>query len=300
MNLEKALLDAEDPLRPFGELDCLPYYVCAAKRLAGFLGGKSIAAKITLPKQGMEILRRESKLGKLSIQELAKCTRNNFFEKERKLHLKDARKKISRLEEKCWEYFYPRKPVEMHYSTNGEGKDRPLERIYFDIDAVDGDTEGAGKAAGAIIKAVEEDRVFAGIAGIKKTVALWTGMGFHAYMLLKKPVPHSFYEKHLQYSEREGSFTQKWAEKAEKETGLEVRAGHEKERGAIVIDPSQSPSGKLARAPFSLNLDKKGSVRGIAVPVAKEDLCRKGIEQELKAYDVKKCLREMDSMQRIL
>ena len=46
----------------------------------------------------------------------------------------------------------------------------------------------------------------------------------------------------------------KWAKEISKETKIPVSAGHEKPEKFIILDSSNTPSWKLARAPFSLHI----------------------------------------------
>jgi len=77
---------------------------------------------------------------------------------------------------------------------------------------------------------------------------MWTGNSFHVYLLLKKPVNLDFYSKYLAYHKDNpaGSFTGRWAAQIKEKTGMNVQGGHEKTSQHIIIDPSGTPSGKLA------------------------------------------------------
>ena len=54
------------------------------------------------------------------------------------LHLKDARSLLTKKQESLWNYFVPRKNMDLFYSTNGEGYEKPLDRIFIDINMIKG------------------------------------------------------------------------------------------------------------------------------------------------------------------
>lgn len=291
----KFLLSRKNALKPFGELDVLAYYSVTAQKLKGFLKGKEIATKVYIP-NGPQLLKRGSQLEPLFVEELAQNVDEEFLQK-RKLHLEEARGKISKVQEKIWQYFFPRKYCTFFYATNGESINKPIERIFFDIDRKETQTpEEARLIACELAQLINADKEFSKKVGKFKIMLLWTGSSFHIYLLLEKPVTHEFYDKELMYSKKEplASFTGKWAQEIAKSTGLKVIGGHEKQEGCINIDPSQTPSGKLARAPFSLHFKDAKTVDGIALPLTIKQLCSKGIVKELQKATPEKVLRELN------
>ena len=63
-----------------------------------------------------------------------------------------------------------------------------------------------------------------------------------------------------------------------------------------MIDPSQTPSGKLARAPFSLHMRDAKTVDGVAVPV---DLKKVDLE-ELRSLKPETVLKKLERYSKLL
>ena len=120
-------------------------------------------------------------------------------------------------------------------------------------------------------------------------------------MFLKKSMPNSFYVENFQYSKNDPlhNFTGKWTEKLRKE-GFNVTGGHEK-TDYLIIDPSQTPSGKLCRIPLgSLHMKDALTVNGVSIPLKKEMLEEKKLVEHLQEYTPKKVLEELDDLSRRL
>ena len=84
---------------------------------------------------------------------------------------------------------------------------------------------------------------------------MFTGSSYHVYLILKKPVSHNFYQDYIAFGKNEHiSFISKWARSISKKTKIPVTRGHKKTHNVIILDPSGTPSGKLARAPFSVHV----------------------------------------------
>ena len=248
-----------------GHLDCLYFYSKHIKEITPFIENKEIATKIHIPKNGI-FLRRGSKDPTLFIKELSKKELNpKFFELRIRMKRQEAieSKLLTKVQEKLWLYFPPNKPVEFFYATNSEGQGRPIEKVFIDIDRTNLSTEKAKIVAKALIKEIKSDKEFNKLVKFKIRV-LFTGSSYHVYLLLNKPVNHEFYEKYLSYSKNEEfpCFISKWARFISNKTGIPVSGGHEKTKDVIIIDPSGTPSGKLARVPFSVHV-KDNKIDGI-------------------------------------
>lgn len=84
-------------------------------------------------------------------------------------------------------------------------------------------------------------------------------------------------------------------------TSIKVIAGHEKKPGVITIDPSQTPSGKLARSPLgSLHMSDYQSVDGVSMPIEISQLLNPGLTKSLKNYTPKQLTLEMSQFSQIL
>jgi len=293
------LLSSKDPLRPAGCLDVLPYYSCVAEGLSGFLGKREIATRIWIP-GGPKLLKRGSLLEPLTAAELSANVDRGFAEERAAAKsLAEAAQAITPARKKIWQYVFPRKLCDLFYATNSEGAGRPMDRIFFDIDRPAGmPLWDAARVASSLLGLISGDDQFASLAGRFESFLMYTGSSFHIYVLLGKPIGQRFYDDNVQFSKGRplASFTGRWTERIRSETGVNAIGGHEKMPGAISIDPSQTPSGKLARCPFSLHMKDAKTVDGVAVPVHPEALkSRSGLE-ELTSLTPRKVLEGLGSL----
>lgn len=282
-------------LRNHGYLDVLPYYSKASKILGRFLKDKKIASKVHLP--NFFFLKRGSKMPSLYIEDFSVV--NEKMLKLRKGHLKDVRKELNEKQQLIWEYFPPRKFSQFFYATNDEGAGKEIERIFIDIDRRKHSADDAKNVTLALLETIRKDKEFN--RKLKyRVVVLWTGNSFHIYLLLKKKINLSFYNKYLSYGKKkEDSFIMKWAGQVTKRIGISVSAGHEKSEKFIILDSSNTPSGKLARAPFSLHI-KKNKVDGVCVPIAIADLKKKELTRRLQKLTPEDVLRNLNSYRKLL
>ena len=129
---------------------------------------------------------------------------------------------------------------------------------------------------------------------------MWTGSSFHVYIFLKNEIQTSVYDNCIAYSKKDplASFTGRWAEKIDDKLKVRVIGGHEKQEGMINIDPSQTPSGKLCRAPFSLHMKDENTIDGIAIPVTNDTLKEKNLIMELKSYNPGKAINDLNKLEK--
>ena len=293
----------KDVLKPYGQLDVLHYYSKTASKLQNFLKNKEIAAKNWIPGSFMPyLIKRGSKLEPLFADEF-KNVDDKFLKIRAEVEsLKDARSSLNLVQAKLWDYFLPRKLSDFFYAANSENPGKPIDRIFYDIDRGKNITPGqAQETVKIFIETIKKDRNFSKLLKYKFFI-MWTGSSFHVYLILSKPVSHGFYDKHIKYSKDNplGSFTGRWAEIVKKKTKLNVIGGHEKSGSKINIDPSQTPSGKLARAPFSLHMKDAKNVDGIAIPLSEKQLNDKNLVKKLKKYTPEKVLSELDALSKNL
>lgn len=83
--------------------------------------------------------------------------------------------------------------------------------------------------------------------------------------LIKKP--HSFYAENFS---GKNNLVINWAKEIKEKLKINVCAAHEKKRNMIIIDPSQSTSGKIGRVPYSLHIDKN-KINGVGCVVENEN-----------------------------
>lgn len=296
----KALAERGDVLRPFGELDVLLLYSLVSSELGAFLGDREIASRVWLRER--TLLNRGSYLAPLHVGEVAGIS-SDLLEMRSRMSLPKAKGSLSSVEAKVWRYFPPRKLCDYFYATNHEKQGRDIDRIFYDIDRPkDMPYEAARQITNLFVEAVLEDDEFLQLAYDKPFVA-WTGSSFHVYFFLKKKQKHDFYTKNIQFSEKgpETGFTPKWLQYVRGKTSVKVIAGHEKKLGAITIDPSQTPSGKLARSPLgSLHMSNYQTVDGVSVPVDASRLKDKELTKSLKLYTPNRLVGEISSYRSML
>jgi DNA primase len=305
-----------------GEFDVLSYYSKIAPVLLNFLKNKEIASKIHL--EDLFFLKRGSKNKPLYINDFSVVDKEML--NLRKNHLKDIRNKLNEKQALIWDYFVPRKIVQFFYATNGEGIGKPIERIFIDIDTGQNKdfilshqvqnklkqrlddrrkhtADDARIIAFNLVKLIKEDDEFNKLVVVRKIIVLWTGASFHVYLLLKKNIDLKFYNKYLSYGpgkNKSDSFIMKWAREIEKEVNISVRAGHEKSDKSIILDSSNTPSGKLARAPFSLHVKNWKNIDGVCVPVSFSELEDKNIIKRLKSLMPDDVIRKLKKYGRLI
>jgi hypothetical protein len=293
--------EAKSILKPYGHTDVLLYYSLVSRYLKNFLKGKELAGKIWLPKGIPFFIRRGSNMTPLYAEEM-KNVDEKMLKMRADMNLDKAKGKISKVQEKIWSYFVPSKLIDFFYATNSEHPGKPIDRIFIDLDRGNGTSEDDARiVAQELIKAIKSDKELKKVMKFKIFI-MWTGSSFHVYLLMPKKYPHSFYEKYFKYSKDAplSSFIGKWALKIDKKIGRKVKVsgGHEKIAGAIILDPSQTPSGKLARAPFSLHMKNALETNGVAVPVSEKELSDKNLIKKLKAYTPESVLKNIKQLAR--
>jgi hypothetical protein len=294
------LVKGKDVLKPFGETEVLLYYGIVGGKLINFLKGKELAAKNWFPPKGglPKVLKRGSKDEPIYIEEFVDAITPEFLSLREK-HLEEARGELTHSQEKVWRYFVPRKLSDFFYATNNEGEGKPIDRVFFDLDRGEGITsEYAQQVAREFIDVMQGDLKQ---LGCSEPFIMWTGSSFHVLLFVGKRMPPSFYEENFQVSAKGGLRTsaQGWVEELKKK-GLKVGGSHEKVAGIVSIDPSQTPSGKLARSPFSLHMSDYKTVDGVAIPLDADMLSDKELVGELKSYTPNRVVDELDALSKRL
>jgi len=294
-----------DILKPFGEIDVLNLYWKVSPYLKDFLKGKEIASKTWIPKSRIPyFLNRARKLGALWIEDFDEIN-EEFLMLRAKHHLNEVHKKITQKQALLWRYFVPRKYSEFFYATNGEGEGKEIERIFIDIDRTNLPAEKSLLVARMLVELMEEQRSEDGeFNDIVRSIAVyWTGSSFHVYCFLRNPQPPEFYDEKIKYH-RSGalftSWTDVWVRKIRQKVDFKVAGGHEKLENHIVIDPSQTPSGKLARVPLGCLHIKNFEPDGVSVPLSENMLYNNGIVDRLKALTPEEVVRDASKHSRYL
>ena len=288
-----------DMIKPFGHTDVLFYYSQISKYLTKFLKGKELAAKIWLPYGNIPaFLRRGSNMPPLYIEEL-KAVNEKMLKLRSEMNLDKSKNQLTKQQEKIWSYFVPSKLIDFFYATNGEHPGNPINRIFIDLDRGEKvKPEQVQEAAKELIKSIKSDAELKKLAKFKLFV-MWTGSSFHIYLLFSRKFPNSFYNEHFKYSKDspEASLIGKWAKRLNgKLKKVKVSGGHTKLPNTIILDPSQTPSGKLARVPFSLHMKSAKEIDGIAIPLSEKQLNDKLLIKKLKAYTPEKVLNNIKEL----
>ncbi len=296
----------EELVTPFGQTDVLLIYAIAAGRLKKYLGDRELAGKIWMPSGRMRyLLKRGSKLEPLFVHELEKAVTLEFLELRSKTeHLSSAKKEITDVQAKVWQYFLPRKLSDFFYATNHEGPGKDIDRIFFDIDRSKGiSAEQAQETTQIFVETIKEDQELEELLGNYELSINWTGNSFHVLFFLEKLMPSSFYDKHFQYSKNdpERNFTGKWAKKINERVEFKVAGGHERQGNSINIDPSQTPSGKLCRIPLgSLHMEDPETINGISVPLTEKMLYNEDLVSKLTIYTPKDIIKNLSDIEKHL
>jgi hypothetical protein len=293
-------LDREDVIKPEGVIDVLSFYGIIASRLERFLEGKEISSRVWLPSAGRGfVLKRGSDIEPLYANELAGAVSIDLLRLRAKGDLSSAGKELTETQRKAWSYFVPRRLCDFFYATNNEGPGKPIERIFFDLDRGKGiSVEQAIEGARSFVEIIREDKELDKLLGPVDPFVSWTGRSFHVMLLLEKPQPASFYEKHFQYSKKDplANYTGRWVAKLSENVEFKVSGGHEKRDNVLTVDPSQTPSGKLCRVPLgSLHMKDASTVDGVSIPVTEKMLKERGIGEKLSAYRPKDVLMNLET-----
>ncbi len=282
-----------DPLKPKGFLDVTNYYSLTAKTLQGFIGDKEVAAKTWIPGMTRPLLKRGTKEPPLACKDLAEAIDDEFLCLREKT-LKEARNQLNGKQELVWEYFVPRKLSEFLFATNHESGNK-IDLLFYDLDLGKGLNGEHGRlAALALTQQIKADKEFQKECP-GKTICSWTGNSFHVFRKLGKPKPASFYHEKISWTS-EGNYTSKWVEAMQTELKFKVAAGHARTPKAVSVDPSQTPPGKLCRAPLGSLHVSNFKVDGVSVPLKPEMLSSKGLVRELRAYAPERVLDELNEL----
>ncbi len=298
--LNFARKNSSNILEPFGKTDVLLLYALAAEKLEKYLANREIASRIWMTKGIPYLLKRGSQLEPLTAGELAEATTEEFLKMRAENDLKSAEADITKLQKKVWQYFFPRKLADFFYATNGESLGKSIDRIFFDLDRGERITAShAQEATKIFVDMVREDSGLKNLIGETEPFICWTGNSFHVMLFMDKAMPSSFYTKNFQYSknEPEANFTGKWARQLREQVKFKVIGGHEKAPDFLTIDPSQTPSGKLCRAPLgALHMKSPKEIDGISVPLTRAMLNDKKLAGKLANLKPKDIVKNLDEL----
>ena len=269
-----------------GQLDCLSYYAKIFSKIKSFIRDRELATKTFIPESPIPfILHRGSDDPPLKLSDIRITP--GFLKKRLGKKLNQVEKELDENQKLIWRYFVPRKFTELHYACNYEGPGKSFDRIFIDTDV--GKNIQESRYIDVVKQLLKEIRVDKDLKKLTsfRIYLLWTGKSIHVYLLLSKKLPHSAYNKYFAFTK--STLTSKWAQKISEKTKMKVKAGHQRTPGAIILDTSATPSGKLARCPYSLHLSSKGKFDGVSVPLKESDL-KTGLFNKLKRLTPEKAL----------
>ncbi|MFH1307421.1 MAG: hypothetical protein ABIH72_01045 [archaeon] len=289
----------KEVLKPYGSLDVLYFYSKVARANEKFLRGKELATKTLLPRGKPFFIKRGTIGRPLYIHNLRHVDKK-MLQLRAEHGLEEVKNQLNYIQTHIWYYFIPRKLIHFFYACNHEGIGRAIDRVFIDIDRSNLSPEDARKVALSLVKNIKKDEKFNKMLGYK-TLILWTGSSFHVYLLLKNKIRFNFYAQYLSYGEeKKDSFLMKWAKQVTSDTKISVQAGHEKKPNMIIIDSSGTPSGKLARVPFSLHMKSVDEVDGVCVPVSQKELEDKGLVKRLQKLTPELVLKNLKKYENLL
>ncbi len=258
----------KDFLHPYKNLDVLGRYSKVAPLLDKILKWKEIASKII--GERFVLLKRGTKNEPLYIEDFKEID-EHYLKLRADHHLDEVKEQLTQRQILLRQYFVPRKLVNFFYACNNEFWNT-IDRIFIDIDRQTNSADDARKVACELMRTISSDKLFTKLVSYK-TLILRTGASFHIYILLDTPVDHAFYDTYMSYGKgKEDSFPTKRARQVSEVASLNVIAGHERRKWAIILDTSNTPPGKLARCPFSLHIKDFRTIDGITIPITEKEL----------------------------
>ena len=298
--LRDLALQVSDVVHPFGEVEVLLLYGAVAPHLKRYLSGKELAAKNWFSAKAFPaILRRGSNSPPLLVEQLVEAVTPEFMEL-RKKSLEQVRSQLTPVQENVWKYFPPRKLSDFFYATNGEREDSPVDRIFFDIDRGEGVSAGAAmRVTRDLVNIMIDDKQVQDVLGHEPSPwVCWTGGSFHLYIFLEAKRDGSFYHRHFKIEKDSlATFTGRWADRLRRKSSIPIAPGHEKTPGAVTIDPSQTPPGKLCRVPLgALHMKEWKQIDGVSVPLTLSMLDEDDLVMELQDYTPERVVRELEKL----
>ncbi len=287
-----------DVLRPYGELDVLPYYGKIAAKLTGFLHGRELASRIWTPHGRIRsVIITGQTAPPLHIRQLSEAVTPQFIQaREQYRNLDAARARLSPEQQLVWQYFPQRRYVGFYYSVNRLGPGREIDRAVFQIERSVGSTpSGALAAVKAFTSAAISDpgyrELFRG-----EPFVYWTGSSFQVMLFTSEPQPASFYRSHLEYTGKGRTMVDRWIDLAAANSGGKIAGGTGRRRGVVLINAEPTLPGKLCPVPVGcLDMADGTTVQGVSVPLTM-DMLNADLPDELTAYTPERIIDELDEL----
>jgi hypothetical protein len=94
--------------------------------------------------------------------------------------------------------------------------------------------------------------------------------------------------------------TDRWIRKVAGRAKVKVAGGRARRPDTLIVDPSQTPSGKLCRVPLgSLHMADAYTVDGVSVPL-RPDMLHRSVVPDLLSYTPGRIIDELDELARRL
>lgn len=287
-----------DVLRPYDELDVLPYYGRIAEKLMGFLRGRELASRIWTPSgRPRSVVISSPPSPPLYVEQVAGAMTPGLADARLKYrNVDEARGILSPGQQLTWQYFPSRRYVGFYYATNRSGHDREIDRAVYDISPSVGATlDEALDAVRALTGAiVSDDRYHALFKG--DPFVYWTGSAFQVMLLTREHQPASFYRDSLEYTGKGRTLSDSWIDAAALQGGVKISGGSQRRRGFVRIDTDLTPPGKLCPIPIGcLDMADGTTLAGVSVPLTPA-LLKTDLLPGLVAYGPEQVLDELDEL----
>ena len=287
-----------DVLRPYGELDVLPYYGKIAEKLTSFLHGRELASRIWTPHGRIRsVVITGQTASPLYIKQMSEAVTPQLIQaRETYRNLDEARGKLSPEQQLTWQYFPQRRYVGFYYSANRLGPGREIDRVVFQIERSVGSTlSDALAAVQAFTNAAVSDPGYQDLFGGEPFI-YWTGSSFQVMLFTSEQQAASFYRSHLDYTGKGRTMVDRWIDLAAANSGGKIAGGTGRRRGVVIINAEPTLPGKLCPVPIGcLDMADGTTLQGVSVPLTM-DMLNPDLPDKLSAYTPERIIDELDEL----
>ncbi|CAJ37820.1 hypothetical protein [Methanocella arvoryzae] len=287
-----------DVIRPYGELDVLPYYGRIAEKLTGFLHGRELASRIWTPHGRIRsVVVTGQTAPPLYIRQMSEAVTPQIIRaREQYSNLDEVRGRLSPEQQLVWQYFPQRRYIGFYYSLNRIGPAREIDRVVFQIERSFGSTLAeALEAAQEFIRAAVSDTGYQELFR-REPFVYWTGSSFQVMLFTREVQPATFYRSHLECTGKGRTMADLWTDLATASTGSKIVGGTGRRKGAVLINSEPTLPGKLCPVPLGcLDMADGTTLRGVSVPLT-GDMLSSDILDDLTAYTPERIVEELDKL----
>lgn len=287
-----------DVLRPYGELDVLPYYSRIAEKLTSFLHGREIASRIWTPHGRIRsVVVSAQTAPPLYVRQMSEAVTPQLIKaRETYKNLDEARGRLSPEQQLTWQYFPQRRYIGFYYSLNRAGPGREIDRVVFQIEGSIGSTlTDALDAVKALTDVAVSDSGYRELFRGDPFV-YWTGSSFQVMLFTREPQAATFYRSHVEYTGKGRTIVDRWIDQAAMSSGGKIAGGSQRRKGVVLINAEPTMPGKLCPVPAGcLDMADGTTLRGVSVPLTMKMLAH-DILDELAAYTPEQVIDELDEL----